>query len=110
MNDTYAPTKTGQPGGGLDGDLRAAAAHLPRRRHHLQDAGAEVGYSPADIAVGINTIRRRRSIVGPGYPFRTAGGGVAAESSAADRPWTPLLLMSSESPLRSPLTTSTRQG
>jgi hypothetical protein len=65
----------------------------------LRDLGAQVGYGDEDIALGMTTVSRRGSLLGDAYPFRT-GMGVAAREEAAAFPWTALLLMSADSPVR----------
>lgn len=68
----------------------------------LNELGSEVGFSPADVAMGLSTIQRRSSLLGAAYPFR-GGAGVAALPTAGDCPWTAMLLMSPESPTRAKL-------
>lgn len=70
----------------------------------LHEIGTTVGYNAGDVAVGLNAISRRAKLLGLAYPFKVASGGVAATATAADRAWTALLLMSSESPVRPQLT------
>lgn len=65
----------------------------------LNELGRAHGYRPTDVALGLTTMSRRASLIGGGYPFRTANG--AASLPGAERsPWAALLLMSSESPVR----------
>lgn len=66
----------------------------------LQELGRNVNYSPADVALGLATMSRRAALLGEAYPFRVAAGGTAALPGAPDSPWTALLLMSPESPVR----------
>ena len=65
----------------------------------LRDLGADLGYGEADVALGMTTVSRRASLLGDAYPFR-AGMGVAARDMAEAYPWTALLLMSADSPVR----------
>jgi hypothetical protein len=65
----------------------------------LRALGGEAGYGEADIALGLATASRRAALLGDAYPFRV-GMGVAARPDAADCPWTALLMMSSDSPVR----------
>lgn len=68
----------------------------------LRSAGSGAGYGETDLALGMTTVSRRASLLGDGYPFR-AGVGVAAREEAAAYPWTALLLMSADSPIRAAL-------
>jgi hypothetical protein len=68
----------------------------------LQDLGNEVGFSAADVALGMTTMRRRARLLGSAYPFM-AGAGIAARQEAPERVWTALLLMSADSPVRASL-------
>jgi hypothetical protein len=72
----------------------------PLAAAQLQDLGATHGYSPADVSVGVNAAARRRALLGDAYPFRTAGGGISATTDAPISPWSAMLLMSAESPVR----------
>jgi hypothetical protein len=100
VNDNYAPTK----GANKVADwIELTALRTPGSTGGaaLQDIGAKHGYREVDISLGVNTIKRRAALLGDHYPFRTAGGGVAAKQGADQYVWTALLLMSAESPVRS---------
>jgi hypothetical protein len=68
-------------------------------RDRLVDLGAQVGFKEADVALGLHTMSRRSAILGPAYPFRVAGGAAAA-ATAHRQPWTSMLLMGADSPVR----------
>jgi hypothetical protein len=104
VTETYAPTRRANRVADWIETL-ALQRGTAVGAHQLQEVGETHGYSAVDLALGITTVRRRRTLVGHGYPFRTAGGGVAASDRAATAPWTALLVMSSESPLRAELDT-----
>jgi hypothetical protein len=65
----------------------------------LKELGGRVGYSSADVALGLRTMARRSALLGNAYPFK-ASIGAAALPSAVDRVWTALLLMSPSVPTR----------
>lgn len=65
----------------------------------LHKLGTAVGYKQADVALGLSTVQRRATLLGPAYPFKV-GAGIAAIPSAASHAWTALLLMSPEAPTR----------
>ena len=70
---------------------------------YLQELARNHGVKETDVALGLNTIRRRAALLGERYPFRTAGGGLSPRPNAEESVWTALLWMSSESPIRSQL-------
>lgn len=72
----------------------------------LNDAGSSLGYRETDVALGLNAMGRRSTLLGAAYPFRTANGA-AALPGAIRTPWVALLLMSSESPIRRTFDTAT---
>lgn len=99
MSESYAPTRRANKIADW-AETRALGRSTPIASHVLQELGAGHGYTTADIGLGLNTIKRRASLLGDSYPFRTAGGGVAARPESQDFVWCALLLMSAESPLR----------
>jgi hypothetical protein len=99
MPNAYAPTRRASK----VGDWIEATALIRATSvggHALEELGQEVGYSPADVAMGLRTMARRATVLGSTYPFRVAAGGAAATVDAAEAPWTAMLLMSPESPVR----------
>lgn len=68
-------------------------------QHRLRELGEAIGYTEADVGLGLATVSRRAALLGDAYPFRT-GVGVAAREDASAYPWTALLLMSADSPVR----------
>jgi hypothetical protein len=58
----------------------------------LASLGAAAGLGDADLGVGMRTVKRRAELLGGEYPFRVAGGGIAAVSGAPTTAWTALLL------------------
>lgn len=102
MTNTYAPTRKASK---IADWIEVAALRrgTPVAGHTLQQAGGPHGFGAADIALGVNTVSRRSAILGDAYPFKQAGGGVAAVPGAADSPWAALLLMSAQSPARDTL-------
>lgn len=102
MSSTYTPTRRANKIADWL-EITAASRATPCPRHTLLELGDQHGFGEPDIALGVNTVRRRHAILGAAYPFRTAGGGIAASPGAADMPWTALLLMSAQSPVRAGL-------
>jgi hypothetical protein len=66
----------------------------------LHVTGKAYSYGAPDVAMGLTTMSRRATVMGHAYPFKVASGA-AAVADASKSAWVPLLLMSSESPLRS---------
>ena len=60
----------------------------------LHAKGAAVGLGPADVGLAVQTMARRAALLGPSYPFRVGGGGIAAMPGAAATPYSSLLLVS----------------
>ncbi len=102
MTSNYAPTRRASKIADWI-EILALRRGTPVAEHTLQHDGALHGFVPADIALGVNTVSRRSAVLGVAYPFKSAGGGVAAVPGAADSPWVALLLMSMESPARASL-------
>ncbi len=71
--------------------LGPAALEGIARRYRLSDA---------DLALGSREIRHRGELLGDSYPFRTAGGSVAALAGAVSTTWVALLLLGALSPIR----------
>lgn len=58
----------------------------------LASLGADAGLGDADLGVGMRTVKRRAELLGGEYPFRVAGGGIAAVRDAPTTAWAALLL------------------
>ncbi len=99
MPDHYAPTRRANKVADWI-EVVALARGVAVGSDTLHEIGGTVGYSPADVSVGLNAVSRRAALIGEAYPFKAASAGVAATATAANRAWTALLLMSSESPIR----------
>ncbi|HEU0130874.1 MAG TPA: hypothetical protein VFQ85_07790 [Mycobacteriales bacterium] len=59
----------------------------------LAELAAAAGIRGADVGLGTGTMARRSALLGEAYPFRVAGGGIAALPHAGSTPWTALLLL-----------------
>lgn len=99
MNSEYAPTRRASKIADWL-EVTALTRGRPLTLALLEALGTTHGYSAADVALGVNSMARRHSLLGDAYPFRTAGGGISATSSATHSPWSAMLLMSAESPVR----------
>lgn len=99
MPSVYAPTRRANKVGDWI-EVTALTRGVAVGGDALHALGRSVDYSPADVALGLTTMSRRAALLGEAYPFRVAAGGTAALPGAADSPWTAMLLMSPESPVR----------
>ena len=99
MNSEYAPTRRASKIADWL-EVTALTRGRPLTLTLLEALGTTHGYSAADVALGVNSMTRRRTLLGDAYPFRTAVGGISATSNATHSPWSAMLLMSAESPVR----------
>jgi hypothetical protein len=101
MTDTHAPSARATRVADWVERAALSAGSSAIGHHTLRELGEVVGYTEADVGLALTTVSRRAALLGDAYPFRT-GVGVAAREDASEYPWTALLLMSADSPVRPP--------
>lgn len=81
-------------------EAKALARSRPLPAQDIERLAKANEWSSTDVSLAMRVVTQRKSLLHENYPFRTASGSIAAESTAPASYWTAMLLLGADSPVR----------